>query len=362
MKKVELKKNKYYILILTIFFLFVNLINATYATDNTITQQDIVNYFEKMKSENPEEIVSIEATENSIRIIGEDEQKQVMNLYYDLTTMEFYCEAEFTNEMDYEILELKLNEVLLLPYYGFCAVVDTLEINEKIYQQYATENGLMTNAFLIMGITGNAEEEGVQPLEIINEFDEELITGINSQICKFYSVKLSKTEEEGKTKLRFTLKMKMEEDFSTITEEIQDKTVLITEENADYKITIKVGETYTFDIDEQITGYSLRGDSCIQFSEDKSQITGKAIGTATGIISLGNTEDNYKTIYVKVTEGENAGQNNEQGNLTGNNSIDNTLADKNLPDTGKALLATIISIIICSVIIGYIKYRNLNIK
>ena len=272
-----------------------------------------------------------------------------------------------------------------MPFYGFLAVAEKNGVDESIYTQYAMENGLIETAFLGMAFD-DLSPNTVDGLDTI--IDSEFETSMNKN-CDYYSTKWEKVKEDSKITIKNTLTINTQMDFSLMKEKIKDTSVLITKENADYNISLKVGETYTFNFEEKCSGFGFSGASCVEFSEDKTTVTAKEVGICRGMLYFGNSGYTYtdqdgntevvegnrtqKTIYIEVTESANqpgeieeeleeTKKEKEEEKNTNNKKHDITNT-KEIPQTGakENIIIMILTIcIIINMIIITIKLKKYN--
>lgn len=298
-------------------------------------------------------------------------------LYCDIENNVFYTEETIDNNMDDETISNKLYNLLNTPFYGFMASSQKNNIPEDVYNLYLSEQ--TSEQDLIILTLAAAYDLNNSEIDFVNILDTHLdIDDIKSTINtnrEYYSTKLEKTKTDSTLKLKYILTINPEQDFSKMEEDY----------SSDYKIYLKVGETYTIPDETSCNGYSSFGDvDCYDF--DKSTITFTAIqeGEAYGELRFGKfieNEDGYltperiKTFYIKVSPNGssqpiNNTVNNNINNNTNNNLHTNQTNNKTnsviitkLPDAGiNSSSINIIKIVLSLAILAVIAFTIYNIS
>lgn len=157
----------------------------------------------------------------------------------------------------------------------------------------------------------------------------------------------------------------------------------VTEENADYVYTVKVGQKIKFETSKKYSGYNCIGTG-IELSEDKNELIATEVGTAKGKIAFGNIT---KSFYITVEENANNEQLEEitikidsddsktedtkipttettSKTETVKNNSDSTTAKTELPKTGINTMVYITMAIVGIVVVSFIilnkKYKDIK--
>lgn len=390
-------------LYLYLFFILVILCsNICYATPVTVTDENLKESLQKyVSSEANDENYNITVSNNVITITVDNES---FTLNYDLTDKPtFSFEIPIEKGMSYDEFN-EQTENLMLPWVGYVAVANI--------QGVAFEDGM---AYILMSYLGNAfngswsnensyvifddtnmsegvtidrdesdkktiyvSEFGERVMEYVNATykDKQTITDAENGINSYEWIIEKRDVTETSCKLVSSLTVNADADFSKIEgyaaqlgESFMDKD--ITKDNADYSITLKVGQKCRFKTTEKITGHGISGSGCSfeEINENCVEITGTSVGKANGYIYVG---ENKKTIYITVEENTNNDtletitynvESSSKNSVTNteeikqenekDTSIDNTVKYSKLPQTGSnnTILFIIIALIAIAILI-----------
>lgn len=316
------------ITILLFIIILIQLSTTSFATFIPVTRDNLTKTFEKLVlSEDNYKKYDISVLEDVINITL-DNESSILN--YDLSD-----KPTFSNEIiiekginydDYKVQE----EKLILPMLGYVAVanIQGVEFEDATsyfllsYLESALKNNTESDKSYVIyddtTIDGTIIDVSEEKENVIykKEFGERVIEYVNAVYPE--KQKLSDAEEansyeftiekldvtETSCKLVSTLVINTNADFSKIKgtmDGIEDSFTNsdITKENADYTITLKVGQKCKIETVEKITGYELYGNNCVDFSEDYLEITAIEEGDTNGYLYLGEEK---KAIYITVEE------------------------------------------------------------
>lgn len=277
-----------------------------YATPVKVTKDNLNTTFQKfVSSDLNEENYKISVSEDTITVISNE---GTYALKYDLTNKPtFTYEISVAEGMSYEEFQKITNDttIIMLPYIAV-ANIQGAEIEDIMTYFGLCLLEFMSGSFSIGNSQViNEEEFKNHVMEYVNSLYKEKKTfkdsdGINS----FEWTTEQKDVTSTSCKLVSTLKVNVDADFSKLKEyanRVEDSIINknITKENADYVITLKVGQKCKIESSEKINGYSLSGYDCIDFSSDYTEITAKSVGVKNGYLSIGDTD---KSIYITVEE------------------------------------------------------------
>lgn len=304
------------VLILIILFSFT--LNAM-ATYEKTTMEDIKATIENLDKDNNELKSITIKNSNMIEIITKD--NITSNLYYNSDTNTFYSEETFDNTMDSDILDIKLENLSTLPYIGFVATAEKNNISSETSTDYVSENGLFSTLLTISLLSSSDNI-----IETFNEILEESKETLNID-CNYYSTKWEKEESNSKIKIKHSLTVKDNTDFSKLAENTQSIQELNNaRKNADYKIYITVGETYILHLDKEITDCEFIYEDNIDYSINSKTATikGIQIGECYGTITVAKPDTTHitQTVYIKVSaETIDNNSNNENTNPSYTGSV-----------------------------------------
>lgn len=391
---------------LFIIFIFVSLcINISCAISVPVTDENLNEALQKfVSSEANEENYNISISNNFINVIVDNEN---YTLSYDLTDKPtFSMELPIQKGISYEEFEKK-TENLILPMLGYVAVanIQGVEIEDaSVYFLFSYLGSALKgsfsseNSYIIVDDLNFSEgvtiEKTDNPKTIYtSEFGDRVIEYVNNM----YKEKKSISDPEGinsylltieksdttdtSCKLVSTLSVNNDADFSKISEyvnEIKEPYDSITSENADYKITLKVGQKCKIESSEEFHGYETYM-SCVEIDTNLDEITAIKAGTTKGYIYVG---DKKKTIYITVEE--NKGNetletiilkldNTTDSNISNSSNITDNIQNSNnttkleiLPRTGEesniALIILYIIVSICSISLVTLLFISKKIK
>ena len=403
------KIRKITLLILNILILNI-LFSNCYATAVSITKENL--------NESLQEFVSSDVNENNYKIIVSDNiititvDGKSYTLNYNLTEKpKFTLEIPIEKGMSYSDFKAQTDN-LILPMIGYIAVANIQGVEFEDASVYFLMSYLVNasskNSYVIIddtnmsdGVTIDKDESdtktiyvsefGERVMEYVNaEYkDKQTITDATSGINSYELITERKDVTETSCKLVSSLTVNVDADFSKIKgyanqvgESFLNKD--ITKENADYPITLKVGQKCRIETIDKITGHEISGSGYDynEINENCVEITGTKIGKANGYIHVGETKKSFyitveentenkplDTITLKIdstttnnkpSEDNSTGKDQEQTQQppkeqqNSNTSKDNTIAKGTLPKTG---VSNHIYIIIVASIIILIIFR-----
>ena len=396
-----MKKKGIKVLILIVTLFVIILLSTSFAAV-AVTEENLkAALLSFQSSEANEEGYAITMANNIMSITLEGEN---YNLSYDISGEKptFTYEVPIQKGMSYEEYNKKCGDTLMLPMICYIGVANIQGVGLEDATTYfafsylsgALGGGFTTdeNTYVIMddmnlsdGVTINKDESspntiytsefGDRVIEYVNALYKEKqtiqdTTGINSYVMTIERKDVTETS----CKIVSTLSVNLDADFSKIkgtAEGLEDSfssNTGITKDNADYVIELKVGQKCKLKSMQEITGYETYGGSCIEFSEDRTEITGKKQGDSQGYIYVGDTK---KSIYIIVEENTSNSvlqtitfdlDKNEIVNTDDDENIKNEDEDKNiiqdkedtssdLPQTGLNNFILIISIMLGIIVI-----------
>ena len=308
-----------------IAFSFSNICYAVAVTDENLksTLQKFVS------SEANEDNYKITVADNVIKITADGKD---YTLNYDLTDKPtFTFEIPIEQGMSYENYEEQIDN-LILPMIGYIAVaniqgVEFEDANAYFLMSYLGNafNGstssessyiIIDDSTMADGVTINigdkkiiyVSEFGDNVMDYVNDTykDKQIIKDSPNGINSYEWIIERKDVNDTSCKLVSSLSVNLDADFSKLngySDQLGGTSLdkNITEENADYAITLKIGQKCIIETTEEVTGYGLTGsgyeynlinDNCIE-------ITGEEVGKANGYIYVGETK---KTIFITVEE------------------------------------------------------------
>lgn len=396
------KIRKIALLLLNILLLN-SLFSNCYATAITVTKENL--------NASLQEFASSDANKNNYKITVSDNTITVVDdgknytLNYNLAEKpKFTLEIPIEKGMSYKDFKDQTDN-LILPMIGYVAVANIQGVEFEDASTYFLmsylENVLngswsSENSYVIIddtnmsdGVTIDRDESdtktiyasefGERVMEYVNATykDKKIITDATSGINSYELITEIKDVTETSCKLVSSLTVNVDAEFSKIKgyanqvgESFLNKD--ITNENADYPITLKVGQKCRIETTEKITGHEIYGFGYDykEVNENCLEITGTSVGKANGYIYIGenkksfyitveeNTENkNLDTITLKINTTTTNNKNNENNSngqqqnqtqtsqQTNSTSKDNTIAKGILPKTG---VSNVIYIIMAS--------------
>ncbi len=337
-------KNKNILITILLFTAILIQLNTTcFATFIPVTDENLTDTFEKFESsEANKDNYNISVSNNVINITI-DNENYVLN--YDLTDKPtFSFELPIEKGMSYEEFK-KQTDNLILPMLGYIAVANIQGVEFEDASIYfllsyleSSFNGSLdsNNSYIIIDDLntedGTIIESNNQNTIYTSEFGDRVIEYVNAIYPETQNISDAKgansyvftVEKQDMTetscKLVATLTVNTDADFSKL-KEIVDSFIYsdITKENADYTITLKVGQKCKIKTTEKITGHGLYNGSCVEFTNDYSEITAIEVGEAKGYLYIGEEK---KSIYITVEEN------------TGNETLETiTLTIGKIPET-----------------------------
>ena len=325
---------KVLIVFLVLSFILVNgYMTISYAASVKVTDENLKSTLQ--------EFVSSKDNNKNYKIIVENNQIKIKsddgnyNINYDLTNKPtFMYEADIAQGMSYEDFQEKTQgSSSTIIAYSTVAKIQGVEYEDALlyFTMYllasafsSTSSVDMSNSFVIVNDTDVSEgvtiEKDSSDTKTIyaSEFGNHVMEYVNSlytekQILKdtdglntFEITTERKDVTDTSCKIVTTLTVDTSADFSKmigyanqLAESMMDKN--ITEENADYVIKLKVGQKCKIESNESVERYEILGSSCIEFDENRTNITATEVGKANGYIYVGNN-NTKKSIYVIVEE------------------------------------------------------------
>lgn len=342
-----------------ILMLLVTVLSSNCFAAVAVTEENLKTALQSFQnSEENDEGYTVTMANNTISISGEGE---TYNLSYDISGEKpiFTYEVPIQKGMSYEEYQKRCEDTLTAPMLGYFAIAKIQGVEEKDIAAYfafsylsgALGNGFTTdgNTYVIVddmnlsdGVTINKDQSspntiytsefGDRVIEYVNALykEKQIIqdtTGINSYVMTIERKDVTETS----CKIVSTVSVNLDADYSKIVgyaEKLEDEftpNTGITKDNADYVIELKVGQKCKLKSIQEITGYETYGGSCIEFSDDRTEITGKKQGNAQGYIYVGETK---KSIYIVVEE--NTGSAILETITVNVDSVQDTTIDKNI--------------------------------
>ena len=324
------KVKKITAIVLFLIIVIAELTTVSLAEYVTVTDENLNEAFQNFtESESNEDNYTISMENNTI-IVEKDGETFTLN--YDLTDKPtFTYEVSIETGMSYEEFETQTDN-LTLPRLGYLAVTNIQGIEfedssmyfiltycESILKgAYTSESTyvIVDDLNLEDGVTIEKTDDtntiytsefGERVMEYVNALYAETQTVEDSEYIDSYEMSIEKQDiDEESCKLVATLSVNTDADFSQIEEYVKrledSVTPDITEEEADYAITLKVGQKCKFESNEEIIGYELYG-GYVEISEDKSEITAVEAGTTVAYLYVGDA-NTRKSIYITIEENE----------------------------------------------------------
>lgn len=279
-------------------------------------------------SEANEDNYEVTVSNNVINIKVENE---TYSMTYDLTNKPiFTMETLIQKGISYNEFNDK-TENLILPMLGYIAVANIQGVGLEdagayflfSYMGSALSGGALSseNLYTIVddlnldeGVTLQKTDDpktiytsefGEKVLEYVNEVYKNPQTisdssGINSYVMTIEKVNIDDTS----CKIVSKLIANYDADFSQIkgySEQMDDAFMdsSITRENANYVIDLKVGQKCKIQSNAELRGYAMNSSDCIEFSDDRTEITAIKEGKTNGTLYVGDEE---KTVYITVED------------------------------------------------------------
>ena len=321
------------LLVVLIILLLNTLFFNCYATFVTVTKENLNTSLQKLTTTDENYINDKITVSDKVITLTTDGENYSIN--YDLTTNNptFSIEALIEKGMSYADFEEQVDN-LLLPMLGYIAVANIQGIEFEDAAKYFVmsyfSNALSgswssDDSYVIVddtklsdGVTIDKSQSNSKTI-YVSEFGERVMEYVNATYkdkttiadekngVNSYELTTEKKDvTETSCKLVSTLTVNSNADFSKIKENNSQiaEDVLnqdITIDNADYVVTLKVGQKCRFESIEEITGHELYGSSCEykDIDEKCAEITGKSVGKANGYIYIGETK---KSFYITVEE------------------------------------------------------------
>ena len=334
---------------------------ATEATNNSkITKEQLNEKFQELK-DNDSEIEKIVTGDNVIEVIKNNDKYEIeYEIEEDKVT--FSIEAEVKQGMSWEeytklfgdstgdASDGNIEDGLAMGYYAVANILGaeyksaawyyTLTRIEGYKGKYAKSDKwiIMKDAEGVTEIKTDSSEEKVlntkdfanRTMEYFNSiYKDDTYTYEDSNHCNTYkSITEKKEKTDTSCKLIEKIIINTNADFSKL--KVDMDSVLdngVTEENADYVYTLKVGQKIKFETSQKYSGYSCVGTG-IELSEDKNELIATEVGTAKGNITFGNIT---KSFYITVEENTN---NEQLEDITIKiDSDDSKIEDTKIPTT-----------------------------
>lgn len=383
------------IIFAVIVFLATNSFAAVAITKDNLTES-LQNYF---SSDSNTTGYSVSVSNDVINLKSDNEN---YNISYDLTNQpKFSYGFEVTEGMSYQDYLNEINN-LILPMFGYIAVAGIEGADMSKATQYflltylAAALNMDSAKYIIVDDTDPDANIDIDPgdkeIILVSEFEKNVIEtvkklypekqtlsdqGLNSYTLDFERLDTTDTS----CRIVTTLSVNTNADFSKINSMNSDATIPldenITKENADFVVTLKVGQKCELKSSNEITDYEFYGASnSVEMNADKTEITAVKPGELNGYITVG---DQRKSIYITVEE--NAGNetldpivlnldgtsNGDTSNNANNNNNSSTNDGKEmptrLPDTGLKNLIIVLIAATVTMIIGIMmlrKYRDVK--
>ena len=316
--------------------------------------------FQELK-DNDSEIEKIVTGDNVIEVIKNNDKYEIeYEIEEDKVT--FSIEAEVKQGMSWEeytklfgdstgdASDGNIEDGLAMGYYAVANILGaeyksaawyyTLTRIEGYKGKYAKSDKwiIMKDAEGVTEIKTDSSEEKVlntkdfanRTMEYFNSiYKDDTYTYEDSNHCNTYkSITEKKEKTDTSCKLIEKIIINTNADFSKL--KVDMDSVLdngVTEENADYVYTLKVGQKIKFETSQKYSGYSCVGTG-IELSEDKNELIATEVGTAKGNITFGNIT---KSFYITVEENTN---NEQLEDITIKiDSDDSKIEDTKIPTT-----------------------------
>ncbi len=326
-----IKFSKIVVVILIIFLLNI-LLCSCYATSVTVTKENLNTSLQKfVSSDTNDKNYKITVSDKVITITADGKN---YTLNYDLANKPtFSLEIPIQKGMSYGNFKEHTDNIIL-PMIGYIAVANIQGVEFEDASAYFLMSYLgnafngswsSENSYVIVddinlsdGVTIDktqsdsktiyASEFGERVMEYVNATykDKQTITDATSGINSYEWTTERKDVTETSCKLVSSLSVNTNADFSKIKgyanqmgESFLNKD--ITKDNADYQVTLKVGQKCRFETNEKITGHEMYGSGCDynDVNENCAEITGTSVGKSNGYIYVGETK---KSFYITVEE------------------------------------------------------------
>ena len=312
---------------LIVMLLVVGLSSTCFAAV-TVTEENLKTALQEFQaSEANEDGYTITMANNIISVTLEGE---TYNLSYDISGEKptFTYEVPIQKGMSYDEFEKKCGDALMLPMIGYIAVanIQGVELEDATtyftfaYLSAAMGSGSISleNSYIIVddlnvseGVTIQKDPNDTKTI-YTSEFGDRVIEYTNS----LYKEKQTMQDSEGITSFIYTLEntektdtsckliskieVDVNADYSKLNGYLEQK-IGVSKDNADYVVNLKVGQKCKLETKEKISGHG--GDfSCIEFNDDKTEITALKVGKVRGTLYLGNNAQIKKTIYITIEE------------------------------------------------------------
>lgn len=325
------KIRKVILLILSIL-LINSFFNNCYAAAVAVTKENL--------SASLKEFVSSDANQSNYKITVSDDEITIeadgvnYTLNYSLTGKpKFTYEVSIEKGMSYKDFKEKTSN-FMLPIIGYIGVANieganfedaSTYISMSTLENWVTNSWIIGNAYVIIddtnmsdGVTIDkserdsktiyASEFGEKVMDYVNATysDKKIMTDETSGINSYEWITEKKDVTETSCKLVSTLTVNVDADFSGLKAHVNkiEESLLkkdITKENADYPITLKVGQKCRIKTTEKITGHEIYGSGYDykEINENTIEITATKVGKANGYIYIGETQ---KSFYITAEE------------------------------------------------------------
>lgn len=389
-----------YLFLILVFFYT----NICYATVVAVTNENLKEALQNfVSSKANKKNYNISVSDNVINLTV-DNKNYILN--YDLTDKPtFSSEVLIEKGMSYEEYDAQTSN-LSSPMLGYLAVAniqgaefeDAMSYFSLSYAEGALNGSHSSeNSYIIYDDTNMSDgvtiikDESDSKTIYVSEFGERVMEYVNymypttqtisdSKDINSYVMTIEKQDvTETSCKLVSTLSVNLDADFSELNGftggivdsfiDIEDSFIdnEITKENADYVITLKVGQKCKIETTEEFNGYEVYGGR-VEIDEELAEITAIKEGNANGYFYIG---DKKKTFYITVeenTENETLEtiilQIETTTNLEKADKIDNTVTASSIPKAGSnntILFITIILVLLVILIeIKVKKYENIR--
>lgn len=361
----KLKKVTFIILIV---YLVVTLFSKCYATSITVTKENLNTSLQKfVTSDTNENNYKITLSDKTITVTV-DGKTYILN--YDLTNKPiFSLEIPIQKGMTYADFKNQTDNIIL-PMIGYVSVANIQGVEFEDASAYflmsylgsafngswASEDSyvIVDDTNLSDGVTIDKDESdsktiytsefGERVMEYVNALykNKQTITDTTNDINS-YNWSIERTDvTENSCKLVSSLSVNTNADFTQIKgyanqmgESFMNKD--ITKDNADYSVTLKVGQKCRFESIDKITGHEISGSGYDykDVNENCVEITGTSVGKANGYIYV---EETKKSFYITV-ESNNESQTLEPiilkiGTSNGSNKPSEETKEELKPQTG----------------------------
>ncbi len=398
-----LKFSKITVVILIIFLLN-TLFFSCYATPVTVTKENLSESLQELgSSDSIDKNYKVNVSDEVITMTTTDGESYTLN--YDLTDKPtFSIESLIQQGMSYADFKEQTDNLLSLPLFGYMAVANIQGVEFEdvfIYLVLSSlESGINDsksndNPYIIVDDTDLSDEvttvtsESDQEIIYASEFGERVMEYVNATYkdkqtttdatngINSYEWTIEKNDvTENSCKLVSSVTVNVDADFSKIegyANQVEEAFLNknITKDNADYAVTLKVGQKCRFESTEKITSYEISGSGCDyeKINENCAEITGTSVGKANGYIYVGETK---KSFYITVEENSDNQTldtitlkvDNATEQQTSEVSKDGTTAKGTLPKTGvnNTIYIILASCLIFSAIFGIKlkKYKDIK--